>query len=204
MIGILDYGAGNINAISRIYNNLNIPNLFIREHKDYDKVEKIILPGVGAFDAVMTKLNSSGLKDGLNANVMHQKKPVFGICVGLQIMAKSSDEGDSQGLGWIDAHVKKFDFKQKLYVPHMGWNSITLNTPSNLYDNVDKEFGFYFVHSYYLDHHDQLDLEVKTQYGNEYTSGFKKGNIMATQFHPEKSHSNGIELLKNFAQQDIC
>lgn len=204
MIGILDYGAGNINAIARIYSNLNIPNIFITKNKDYDKVDKIILPGVGAFDAVMSKLNSSGLKDGLNENVLINKKPIFGICVGLQIMAKSSDEGKVQGLGWINGHVKKFDFTHRLYVPHMGWNSIKLSTQSKIYNNIDKEFGFYFVHSYYLDHNDQLDLIVTTQYGHEYISGFKKGNILATQFHPEKSHSNGIELLKNFANQKIC
>lgn len=204
MIGILDYGAGNVQAIARIYNNLKIPNKLIKVNTDFEGVDKLILPGVGSFDAVVSKLNESGLKDRLSELVLIESVPVFGICVGLQIMAKSSEEGRLPGLGWIDATVKKFNLSSEYYVPHMGWNTISLSGANSIFDGADDEFGFYFVHSFYFDLEEEIDVMAKTTYGVEFTSAIKKGNIVATQFHPEKSHSNGVTLLKNFAEQDVC
>lgn len=204
MIGILDYGAGNVQAIVRIYNNLKIPNRLIKKISDFEGVEKLILPGVGSFDAVVSKLNESGLKDRLSQLVLNEKMPVFGICVGLQIMAKSSEEGTLPGLGWIDAKVKKFNLSSEYYVPHMGWNTFNLEGRNDIFNGTDNEFGFYFVHSFYFDLEEEIDSTARTTYGIEFTSAMRKGNIIATQFHPEKSHSNGVTLLKNFAEQDIC
>ena len=204
MIGILDYGAGNVQAIARIYNNLKIPNKLIKNTSDFEDVEKLILPGVGSFDAVVSKLNESGLKERLSELVLKEKVPVFGICVGLQIMAKSSEEGTLPGLGWINAKVKKFDLPSEYYVPHMGWNTFSLTGMNDIFNDTDDEFGFYFVHSFYFDLREEVDWTARTIYGIEFTSAIKKGNIVATQFHPEKSHSNGVALLKNFAEQDIC
>ena len=204
MIGILDYGAGNVQAIARIYNNLKIPNKLIQSISDFEGVEKLILPGVGSFDAVVSKLNESGLKERLSELVLVDKIPVFGICVGLQIMAKSSEEGALPGLGWINATVKKFDLPGEYYVPHMGWNTFSLSGTNDIFNDTDDELGFYFVHSFYFDLEEEIDSTATTTYGIKFTSAIKKRNIVATQFHPEKSHSNGVTLLKNFAEQDIC
>ena len=204
MIGILDYGAGNIQAIARIYNNLKIPNKLIKKTVDFEGVKKLILPGVGSFDAVVSKLKESGLKERLTELVLVDKVPVLGICVGLQIMAKSSEEGNLPGLGWIDATVRKFELSNDYYVPHMGWNTISLKGKNDLFNGTDDKFGFYFVHSFYFDLDEEIDSTAKTTYGIEFTSAIKKGNIFATQFHPEKSHLNGIIILRNFAEQEIC
>ncbi|MDA9279164.1 imidazole glycerol phosphate synthase subunit HisH [Schleiferiaceae bacterium] len=204
MIGILDYGAGNVQAIARIYNNLKIPNKLITCTSDFEGVEKLILPGVGSFDAVVSKLNKSGFKDRLSELVLVEKTPVLGICVGLQIMAKSSEEGTLSGLGWINATVKKFKLPSEYHVPHMGWNTFSVTGTNDIFKGTDNEFGFYFVHSFYFDLDEEIDSTARTTYGIEFTSAIRKGNIVATQFHPEKSHSNGVTLLKNFAEQEIC
>jgi glutamine amidotransferase len=204
MIGILDYGAGNVQAIVRIYNNIKIPNKLISAVDDFEGVTKIVLPGVGAFDAVVSKLNESGLKEELSRLVIEEKIPVFGICVGFQIMAKSSDEGTLPGLGWIDASVKKFELPKDYFVPHMGWNTAKILGENSIFEEVDHDFGFYFVHSFYFDLNEEIDSTCLSNYGIEFTSAIRKGNIIATQFHPEKSHSNGVLLLKNFAEHEIC
>lgn len=204
MIGILDYGAGNVQAITRIYNNLKIPNRLISDISNFEGVDKLILPGVGSFDAVVSKLYESGLKERLSELVLKEKIPVLGICVGLQIMAKNSEEGTLPGLGWINATVKKFSLPSDLYVPHMGWNTFSLDGTNDIFNGTDEEFGFYFVHSFYFDLEEEIDSTAITTYGIDFTSAIRKGNIVATQFHPEKSHSNGVTLLKNFAEQDIC
>lgn len=203
MIGILDYGAGNVQAIARIYNNLKIPNKLIKSIPDFEGVEKLILPGVGSFDAVVSKLNESGLKERLSELVLVEKTPVLGICVGLQVMAKSSEEGTLPGLGWIDATVKRFNLPDEYYVPHMGWNTFSLSGTNEIFNGTDDEFGFYFVHSFYFDLEEEIDSTARTNYGIEFICAIRKGNIFATQFHPEKSHSNGIILLKNFAIKSL-
>lgn len=203
MIAIVDYGSGNIQAIQNIFTKLKIETFFASNPDQLYKAEKIILPGVGAFDEAMSQLENSGLKDALNDFALVQKKPVLGICVGMQIMAKNSDEGVIDGLGWFDATVKKFDetkipIKPKL--PHMGWNEIQPMQESPLLKGIDLEKGFYFIHSYYFDAHDTKDILLESNYGGVFSCAIRKGNIFGFQFHPEKSHSNGINLFKNFAE----
>lgn len=202
MIGILDYGSGNVRAIANIYHRLNIPYSIIRKAEGLKKVDKVILPGVGAFDETMNQLDRSGIKRPLNNAVEGEGKPVLGICVGMQIMAKSSDEGEKAGLGWIDGVVKKFDPKdleKKPKLPHMGWNTATPQNNNQLFREIDPVLGFYFLHSYYFSCSNAQDQLATSKYGIEFSSAVNKGNVYGTQFHPEKSHSNGMQIFKNFA-----
>lgn len=203
MIAIVDYGSGNIQAIKNIFNKLKIDTFFAHTPEDLELAEKIILPGVGAFDEAMNKLEMSRMKPALDHCALVDKKPILGICVGLQIMAKSSEEGLLPGLGWFDASVKKFDdskikFKPKL--PHMGWNEVEPTEDHLLFKNIDFSKGFYFIHSYYFDAHDPNDVFLTSYYGERFCCAVKKDNLLGFQFHPEKSHSNGINLFKNFAE----
>lgn len=206
MISIVNYGSGNIRAIGNIYDKLRIPYNVAETAEEINGAEKIILPGVGAFDETMSKLNESGLREILDRKVMVEKKPVLGICVGMQILAKSSDEGSLPGLGWIDGVVRKFDVNKLQHVPklpHLGWNSIEPKKDSTLLRHIDFETGFYFIHTYYFSCNREQDVLSTTNYGEDFVSAVNHENIYGTQFHPEKSHSNGVELLKNFATQ-IC
>jgi glutamine amidotransferase len=203
MIGIVNYGSGNVQAIANIYNRVNIPFKIISDYEQLKKADKLILPGVGAFDATMKVLNNSGLREALDEQVLVSGKPVLGICVGMQILSKGSDEGEIGGLGWIDGMVKKFDvtkIHEKPYLPHMGWNSISPLVNHDLFKGVDNELGFYFVHSYYFETENSVNALCNTYYGGDFSSAVYKNQIFGVQFHPEKSHSNGIKLLSNFAK----
>lgn len=203
MIGIINYGSGNIEAIANIYNRLNIEATIISDPSHLKNADKLILPGVGAFDETMNLLVNSGLKEELDNLVLHSKIPILGICVGMQIMAQASDEGIEPGLGWIAGHVKKFDktlFRQKPNIPHMGWNSITPKLVHPILKDISEEQGFYFVHSYYFECTEESNILATTDYGIEFSSAVCQSNIFGMQFHPEKSHSNGIKLLENFAK----
>jgi glutamine amidotransferase len=203
MIGIVNYGSGNIQAIANIYSRLNIETKIITNPSELCEAEKLILPGVGAFDETLKQLIHSGLKEELDNLVLIQKKPILGICVGMQIMAESSEEGTLDGLGWIKGRVKKFDiswFKEKPYLPHMGWNTITPKIEHPILLNLDSEQGFYFVHSYYYECADDSNILATSDYGIEFSSAVYNNNIFGMQFHPEKSHSNGIQLLENFTK----
>lgn len=202
MIAILNYGLGNINAFANIYNNLDIPHKIVSNPTQLGGVKKIILPGVGAFDYAMKKLNNSGLRDSVENLVLNEKIPVMGICVGMQILANSSDEGSEKGLGWIDADVKLFDtsnIKRKTKLPHMGWNTINPNPKNLLNTDLNSGARFYFLHSYYFECYHAADIIATTNYGIEFTSAANSDNIYGVQFHPEKSHQNGIKLLSNFS-----
>lgn len=203
MIGILNYKSGNIQAIVNIYDRLNVETKIITTPDELNQVDKIILPGVGAFDSTISQLQNAGFKEQLDHCVLSLKMPILGICVGMQIMGESSEEGVLNGLGWIKGRVKKFDtslFTEKPYLPHMGWNTVIPNYKSIIFEDMEYDLGFYFVHSYYFECLNQSNSLCVTDYGLKFSSGIQNGNIYGVQFHPEKSHTNGIRLLHNFSK----
>lgn len=205
MITIVDYGLGNIKAFANVYKRLNIPAFYASTPEQLQQASKIILPGVGAFDHAMHKLNTSGLRETLDNLVLEKKVPVIGICVGMQMMANDSEEGISKGLGWINGTVKRFSYPneevaKKHPLPHMGWNDINLVKASALVANLDEYKRFYFLHSYYFQCANTADIVATANYGFDYACIVNHGNVYGIQCHPEKSHHNGVALLKNFAE----
>ena len=202
MIAIIDYGLGNISAFANVYKNLNIEHKVVSSVADLNSATKIILPGVGAFDFAMMLLNESGLKEKLDELVLTRKIPLLGICVGMQILARSSEEGTTAGLDWINGLVKRFDLSSApngVLLPHMGWNNVHASKDNKLFYGLDSELRFYFLHSYYFQCDDKKDELALTDYGRPFASVVNFENIYGVQFHPEKSHRNGIQILKNFA-----
>lgn len=169
--------------------------------KEIEEATKLILPGVGAFDRGMQNLHDRGFTAVLNKRVLEDKVPVLGICLGMQLMTLSSEEGSEKGLGWIDAECLKFRFEKgsNFKVPHMGWNYVTKSQDSDIIGELDRKYRYYFVHSYYVKTKNSSDDLFTTDYGMKFTSAFKKDNITGVQFHPEKSHKFGMELLNSFA-----
>lgn len=207
MITIVDYGLGNVCAFENIYNKLNMPVKIVSNRSELATAERIILPGVGSFDWAMTKLNESGMREILDDLVLDKRVPVIGVCVGMQIMAKYSDEGQLDGLGWIDAEVKRFDksdFSQQPYLPHMGWNDLYPAVSHPLFWGLETAARFYFLHSYYFSVSDSTYVLAQADYNGLYASSIYKDNIFGVQFHPEKSHHWGVRLLKNFAEMPLC
>ena len=208
MIAIVDYGLGNVQAFANIYKRLNLDTVLASTAESLQQADRIILPGVGSFDWAMQCLNRSGLRDELDRHVTVEKKPVLGICVGMQMMAKSSEEGSESGLGWIDAKVQRFSFapeQQNLMLPHMGWNDITQKKASALLKDLgpEAETRFYFLHSFYFAPTDDEETIAETDYGGSFACAVQSGNCYGVQFHPEKSHNWGIQLLKNFAEVQV-
>ena len=207
MISIVDYGLGNLKAFANIYKRLNIPAEIVTTAEQLKKSEKIILPGVGAFDHAMERLNNSGLRDTLEDLVLNKKNPVLGICVGMQMLGNSSDEGKLSGLKWIDGEVKLFDvnsIKHTTRLPHMGWNDVEPTKLNPIMEGLDNNAIFYFLHSYYFSCNNPDDSIAVSDYGIRYTCAVNHNNIYGVQFHPEKSHNYGIQLLKNFANLVPC
>jgi glutamine amidotransferase len=203
MIAVVNYGWGNIRAIANIYKNLGIPASIAQFTNDLRAADKIILPGVGAFDTAMQSLNESGLREPLEEAVIGERKPALGICVGMQMLARSSAEGKLSGLGWIDGEVKKFDvsqFPDGTHLPHMGWNDVRPRDNSYLFKGLGDEARFYFLHSYYFSPASAKDVLAETDYYGIFASSVRSQNIFGVQFHPEKSHQWGIQLLQNFAE----
>lgn len=204
MIAIVDYGLGNIKAFANVFNRLNIECYFASTEEELRRASKIILPGVGAFDHAMSMLNNSGLRACLDELVLEKKIPVIGICVGMQMMADSSEEGVSAGLGWIPGTVRKFTPPASANLahfplPHMGWNNIAPSRESVLLDCLDKEKRFYFLHSYYYQCVNESDVVATANYSVDYACIVNRDNVYGIQCHPEKSHHNGVALLKSFA-----
>ena len=205
MLTIIDYGLGNIIAFKNIYDQLNIPVKIAKNKNDLQDASRIILPGVGSFDWAMKRLNNSGMRATIEDFVLNKKIPILGVCVGMQIMALESEEGEEKGLGWLKTEVKKFcnslsaiDENEQFPIPHMGWNKIMLNQKSLLFEDIN-ELEFYFLHSYFL-HFSKKDIILSsTNYISKFVSSFQQDNIYGVQFHPEKSHGSGKKLLSNFA-----
>ena len=203
MITIIDYGVGNINAFVNVYKRVDVPVKIAKTAADLEGAEKLILPGVGHFDHAMNQLNNSGMREKLDDLVLNQKIPVIGICVGMQMMANNSDEGEVEGLKWIDATVKKFDetkIHQVTRLPHMGWNTVKPVKDISLFQGLEKEAIFYFLHTYYFHCNQAQDILAVSEYGGEFASAAHHDNIFGIQFHPEKSHHYGEILLHNFAK----
>jgi len=202
VIAIVRYGLGNVQAFANIYKRLNIPAGIAETPEAILAADRIILPGVGAFDWAMKRIDASGLRPALEEAV-GRGKPILGICVGMQILARWSDEGTLPGLGWIDGEVKRFDettFRQKTRLPHMGWNDVAPCNGSGLFRELETGAQFYFLHSYYFMARNPDHVLATTDYNGRYASAVQDGNVLGVQFHPEKSHAWGIQLLKNFAE----
>ena len=203
MITIIDYGLGNVLAFANVYKRLNIPVAVAKSAADLDGATKLILPGVGAFDHAMELLQQSGMRETLDEMVLSRNVPVLGVCVGMQILAASSEEGKLPGLGWIDGGVRKFDvatFRQRTRLPHMGWNDVKPVGPSTLFARLENDARFYFLHSYYFHCARRENVLAQAEYGATFSCAVQSNQIFGVQFHPEKSHHYGTRLLQNFAE----
>lgn len=202
MITIIDYGVGNIKAFYNIFKKLSVEVKIAQKPEDLFGSSKLILPGVGHFDYAMKRFSESGMLNIVDDMVLNKNLPILGICVGMQMLAKSSEEGKMPGLGWIDATVKKIDvdlLAQSTRLPHMGWNDVIVKNKNLLLSNLDSNSRFYFLHSYFFEPKFENDSIAYSNYGKNFTCVVNHKNIYGVQFHPEKSHHFGIQLLQNFA-----
>jgi imidazole glycerol-phosphate synthase subunit HisH len=199
-IVILDYGMGNINSIKKRLVKLGINPTISADASEIKKADKLILPGIGHFSQAMQRLNDLNLVDILNEEVLIKKKPILGICLGMQLLAKYSEEGNVNGLGWFDADIVKFNIKDtfKYKVPHVGWNQIQLKKQSVIMNGIEDLSEFYFVHSYFCKCNNEADVLNNTDHESIFASAIEKENIFGVQYHPEKSHSVGEKLIENF------
>lgn len=203
MISILNYGSGNVRAFANVYERLNITFQIVSKADELDAATKIVLPGVGAFDHTMELLANSGVRAKLDELVLNQKVPILGVCVGMQILARSSQEGRIPGLGWINGAVKKMDVSTltgATHLPHMGWNDVLPVDNNRLFQGLESGTRSYFLHSYCFECDNEEEVIATSVYGREFPCAVRKGNIYGVQFHPEKSHRYGVQLLKNFAE----
>ena len=199
MIGILNYGVGNVEAFLNSFRRLDIEAVSVTSGSLIGRCSHLILPGVGSFDAAMQAFNSSGLRKETEVHAIKEKKPLLGICVGMQMLAYASEEGQEKGLNLIEGYVRKFDDKT-LLCPHMGWNLVVPCSDNLILKDFDKYREFYFLHSYYFDAYQKDTVIAQTKYNNPYPSIICHGNIYGMQCHPEKSHLAGLNFLKNFTR----
>jgi len=201
MMTIVDYGLGNVMAFANVYKRLNVSVTIATSAFDLKNASKIILPGVGAFDQAIERIDQSGMREALNTKVLCDRVPVLGVCVGMQVMAHSSEEGHKSGLGWIEGQVKKFGpstLPHRTRLPHMGWNDVQPTTKNRLFEGLERDARFYFLHSYYFHCIRSEDILAVSDYGGTFCCAVGSENIYGIQFHPEKSHHFGTQLLKNF------
>lgn len=204
MITIVDYGMGNLGSIKNMFKYIGVDTAIESDADKIKNASKILLPGVGSFDAAMNKINGSELKEVLDEKALKEKVPILGICLGMQLLTHNSQEGNLEGLGWINART--LSFKEKIAntyrIPHMGWNTVNKSYASALTEGFEsfEESRFYFVHSYFVRVADEKHSILKTKYGIEFDSAIQKENIYGAQFHPEKSHKFGMKLFENFAR----
>ena len=201
MIAILDYSMGNLGAHINMMRKIGYSNVVVTaDPKELVKADKIIIPGVGAFDAGMNNLRRLGIIDILNYKALEEKIPILGICLGMHLFASGSDEGNEDGLGWIDTKIIRFTFNSpSMKIPHMGWNTLKIEKKSSLFRGMeDDENRFYFVHSYHYSEKSGFDTIASANYGYDFPAVIQKENIIGAQFHPEKSHKFGIGFYSNF------
>lgn len=198
---IIDIGTGNLGSIRNMLKKINKKAIIASKTEDILSAEKIILPGVGSFDSAMKKIQVLHLRPILESQVLKNKVPILGICLGIQMLTKGSEEGILPGLGWIDAKTVRFKFNDPtLKIPHMGWNSAQPLRDDSLFFNMYPDARFYFVHSYHIECINEADILSITHHGYDFVSSVQKGNIYGTQFHPEKSHKFGMKIFQNFAE----
>ena len=203
---IIDFGVGNLKSIQHKLKRIDVQANISSEPKEVENADILILPGVGHFSAGMKNLSDYGLIPILNKVVIEEKKPIFGICLGMQLFTSWSEEGNVRGLGWVDAVTKKFNFKdieKDLKVPHVGWNTIKKFKENQLFDGIGKDQKFYFVHSYYVECNNVDNVLSETEYGINFVSSLQNNNIFGTQFHPEKSNVEGMQIFYNFIKNYI-
>lgn len=201
MITIVNYGMGNLGSVQNMFKRIGVPSEISGDPEVVAKASKLLLPGVGAFDAAMQKIAESGLREVMDRKVLEEKVPTLGICLGMQLLTNGSEEGVLPGLGWIPARCFRFSFPEgsKLKIPHMGWNYVFPKKDSPLTADLPAEPRFYFVHSYYVQCDNEENVLMTTPYGSDFHSIVQRDNVYGAQFHPEKSHKYGMKLLANFA-----
>ena len=203
MIVIVDYGLGNLGSIKNMLQKIGVDSVITSDKEIINDAKKLILPGVGAFHTGMRNLNELNLIDILNKKVVDEKIPILGICLGMQLFTNHSEEGNVNGLGWVDAETIKFkpgDSKTKFSIPHMGWEFVEQIKSSRLFTDMYDDPKFYFVHSYYVQCKKEEDVLLTAKYIHNFDAAFEKDNILGVQFHPEKSHKYGMKLYKNFVE----
>ncbi len=200
MIVIVDYGMGNLRSVQKGFERIGSEALVSRDIRDINSATKLVLPGVGAFPECMKNLKKFGLVESI-LDFLKSNKPFLGICLGLQLLFDESEEfGLNRGLEVIHGKVKAFDREMGLKIPHMGWNQVIFKKDIAIFDGIDNESYFYFVHSYYVEPEQESDTAAQTDYGITFTSAIARGNVFALQFHPEKSQKNGLKILENFSK----
>jgi glutamine amidotransferase len=199
MIVIVDYGMGNLRSVFMKFERLKISSKVSRDPAEILSADKLILPGVGHFAEGMKNIREFGIFDALNEAVIDKKTPVLGICLGMQLLTKYSEEGHVEGLGWIDAQTKKFKEESGLRIPHVGWNQVAQVKESILFKDIPDKTRFYFTHTFAVSCADSSNHYGETSYGIDFSSVIQKDNIYGTQFHPEKSHLLGLKLIQNFS-----
>ena len=202
MISIINYGLGNLGSIKNMCKWVGVECEIISSKSEIEQANKILLPGVGAFDKAMSNISDLGIKEVLDEKALEDKIPILGICLGMQLLTEKSEEGNFEGLGWIPGETVKFKFPDnKVKVPHMGWNIVNIKSDQKIVKDLGEEPRFYFVHSYYVKVQNEENKLLETNYGGIiFDSAIHKNNIYGAQFHPEKSHKFGMQLLKNFAE----
>ncbi|MBL7912839.1 MAG: imidazole glycerol phosphate synthase subunit HisH [Bacteroidia bacterium] len=202
MITIINYGLGNLGSVQNMLKRIGTPCIITSDIKEIEAAQKILLPGVGAFDSAIQKIDELNLRSVLVHKAKVDKVPFLGICLGMQLLTRGSEEGVLKGLDLVPAKTIKFEFDQNsnLKIPHMGWNFVKINTPSKLTENFSPEHRFYFVHSYKVVCDNNNNSILKTNYGGDFDAAIQNENVYGTQFHPEKSHKYGMQLLTNFSK----
>ena len=200
-ITIVDYGMGNIGSLVNMFRRIGVQSKVTSDHRSIARARKIVLPGVGAFGAAMGRIDALGLRDVLRAKALDEQIPFMGICLGMQLMTRASEESPgAKGLDLIPADTVRFPRASRLKVPHMGWNEVSVCSPNALTVSLPSEPRFYFVHSYYVQADNPADVMLRCHYGQDFDAGLNCGKIFCTQFHPEKSHKFGMALLKGFLE----